>query len=264
MTKAPESGKVVLKAVYGRTGAKLTASPVFDKRTGKYLGVPEISVEKQNATQPITITKDSFVEIAHDTEFDLDNSEVDKLRWAFVKHNSKISMSLEDSFSNDRAMFYVDQPGLEDEKAVARLRMKNKAAAIAGDLTQAQMTSYLKYWGSRTEHMTPREIERAVLEIAEKEPKKFLDATADSNFRDQIFVYALIDARKIRKNASGHLLYGDTLIGQNMQSALQWLKDPRNRDVAGRLIIELKNDKPDLEVSGSLFEALLKEDETTK
>lgn len=242
MAKFPQKGKVTLLSVHSKSEKVFWASPVLDRHSGKYLGVPEMSIEKQKLELAKVITQDSQCPIRDGKTFDLDNSEIDRLEWSYVQHNREIVPSEEDSRKTPLALFYVFQPGAEAEKKVVTIREKAKALAIASELSLDKMRQYCSYWGIKTDFMTPMEIERQVLETAEKEPKKLIDASEDNDFKERLVIQQLVDARKIKKHTNGHYMYGDVLLGLNLKDAIAWFKDPKNRDVAGRMYMSLRKE----------------------
>lgn len=264
MSKFPEKGEVVLMLVNPKAHNQvLWASPVRDRRSGKHLGVPVMSEERMKHELPIVITPDSQCKIEDGKKFDLDNNEIDRLEWAYVKHNKEIVASIEEAKKNNQAMFYVYRPGAEAEKKVTKARDRAKALGIVSEMPLAKLRELCTYFGIKTDYMATSEIEATVFEKAEKEPSVVIAATEDRDFAERILIYKLIDAKKLRKNMSGHLLYGDVLVGQNVRDAVNWIKDPKNRDVAARLYLSLRDSSASV-TEGSLvaeFEKELEGDE---
>jgi hypothetical protein len=99
----------------------------------------------------------------------------------------------------------------------------------------------------------------------ETNPQSILDAKEDPNFKDKLFLQRLIHNRVFRKDAHGHIKYGDIIVGLTTDAAISWMKQPKNRGLVGKLYTQVYG-SPDVAELGSIVDEFesLKGDEKNK
>lgn len=245
---------ITLKAFHGKTQGPLLISPVRDRITGRLRGVIEVS-EEERRKQARPVTADTQRKISDGLQLDLDN-EIDKTDWAWIKENSEISLSLEDAQSNTRVLFYVDLPDKEVEERQKRRDKRFEAETIIRKSSHAERKDLCRYLGQDLTYVSNPETEGMDFLLGKLDVKggadQIINASADPKLKTKLFLFKLIDLRKITKRANGMLVYGETVIGLTVEAAVQWLDDTRNRDIVGKLFIELN--AGDQATAGSVIE----------
>jgi hypothetical protein len=176
-------------------------------------------------------------------------SPVDVFDWNWLQHNKEIAENIDEAKSNEsQCLFYIDDPGREVRKRKEASDRKFEAQRIIRDLQQSEKVDMMRYLGMPSPvGLHEDDIDDMLIQQAEKDPQSIISAYKDESKKDKLFIHALVDARKIKKDGYGSYRIGDMLIGRNLEGAVLWLRDGQNRDIVVRLFQELKERNPRLE-----------------
>jgi hypothetical protein len=251
-TEAPVPLKVpvTFRAYAGKQMGKVWFTPVKDSITGKYLGIPEVNPEEQRKLPRQWDPSDSeFGRMVSDGLELNPNSPVDQYDWAWMQYNKEIADNIDEAKANEaQTIFFIDDPGREVRKRKALADTKFKAQSIIRDLQKSEKVDMMRYLGIHASlSMSDVDLDDILVQRAESEPQAIINAYSDPIKKDKLFILALVDAKKLKKDHYGAYRLGDALVGQNLEAAVLWLQDPRNRDIVARLFMELKEKNPALQ-----------------
>lgn len=241
---------ITLRAYAGKQKGKVWLTPVKDIITGKWLGIPEVTPEEERKLprQWDPANPDFGRMISDGLELD-PKSLVDVYDWDWIQYNKDIAFSLEEAQANEaQVVFYVDDPGREVRKRKELADKKFQAHAAIRNMRKNEKVDIMRYLGiPGSIQMDELDIDDILFQAADKDPFRIIEANEDPAKKDKLFIYALVDARKIKKDGYGAYRLGDILVGSNLEGAVLWLQDPRNRDIVARLFQELKQANPSLQ-----------------
>lgn len=241
------SSEITLRAYAGKQMGRVWFTPVRDSLSGKYLGIPETSPDEAKLLprqwDPNNAEFGRYVSEGLTLK---PSSAIDVYDWEWLKHNKEIACSIDDARSNEKqVLFYIDDPGLELRKRKEKADLEFQAMSIIRGLTKQHKVDMLRFLGTMASIKSDElELDDLLQAVAKDKPKSVVDAHNDPRLKDKLFIYALMDARKIKKDSYGGYRLGDSLIGNNMDGAVQWLSDPRNGDIVARLFMDLKQSNP--------------------
>jgi hypothetical protein len=234
-----ENDIIILKAVWGKTQGSLLLNPVRDDVTGKFKGVEELNEEElRKSVRPVY--PDTQRKITDGLKIDRRN-QVDKIDWEWIKENKEIVGSIEEARSSPQALFYIDQPDKELEKRLAKSDLVFEAETIVRGLSVNEQIEMCRLLGQNVKGYRPIDVRDYLLERSHSAPAKILDAKADPNAKEKLFLFDLVDAGKVKKDQAGMYKFGDIILGLNTRSAIEWLNDKKNRDIVGKLYTALYN-----------------------
>lgn len=225
--------KMTLRAVYGKQQGSLFIQPVTDSRTGRLVGVKNLSEEeKRNATRVVEAS--TTRKIQDGVVVDLSN-EIDSIDWNWIKHSPAIAMSFADAQSSPNALFYVEDLDAETEKKISKKDLVYKAMTHVKESSAHKKLQASRLLGQDATHFSPLQIDDFLTSIAFENPEKIIKVYEDKNSKTRLFYYQLLDSKLITKERGGIIKYEEITLGINEEQALEWLKTPENRDIVQQL-----------------------------
>lgn len=228
----PTAQVIVLKSVYGKTNHKLKLGPTIDGRTGRMLGVKNLSEEEKRTARYFIDEKTRF-ELEDGTSFDL-SDEIDAIKWECIRHSPYIASSREQAYSGDDTVFFVQDENKEVNKQLTRANSVFEAMEYVRERSQAEWFQVARLLGSNMEASRPNEVMVYLNSVAMDTPGRILSVKRDPHFKSKLFLLGLLD-KNILQRQSGMIKYGELTLGVDEDQALLWLKDSRNRDVVDLL-----------------------------
>ena len=173
--------------------------------------------------------KDFFVQIDKNG-FTLDtNDAFQELQYLFLNRTKKVSKSIKEVNSNAVAIMYCE----EDVAKVANVSRKGKVDAFKkfASMSHDDMKKVLVMYGKRAVDSMSNEVVEDILgsEI-ELNPNRFLDIVTDPNIEKKLFITALMN-KGIIKKIGARLVYGETVLGTDLASAVTFLSDKVNQPI---------------------------------
>jgi len=231
---AAGQNKIVLKSIYK---TKHTVQPAFDPKSGWWAGVKRISDDdKKSLSYYITVGKGSGDSERNTTlvledgmEFDLAN-ERDAINWEWVQHCKEVANSFEEAQKSKVAMFYVFIEGKEAQKDNARTNEKFEALSAVMADSPVHYENRALLLGNDMIGEEVSVIKRYLLDMAENEPKRVLDAYKSKTLQTQLLFLQAKRAGKIEE-VNGVIKYGMHILGVSDDSAIAFLQNPENREL---------------------------------
>jgi hypothetical protein len=97
-------------------------------------------------------------------------------------------------------------------------------------MTMSEMKNVLKVMGKKAHNASDTLAENTLLEIVERDPKEFNKTMSLPDFKTRIFIDDLVSINALRIRG-GHYMFGDSAIGHDLETAIIYLKDPKNQDI---------------------------------
>lgn len=253
-----KSNIVVLRSVFGKVGQTYFIQPQKDSRgryadcvkrvdsNGDIVLTPE-ELKAESEGRAYYIREDAVFEIHDGKTFNLDDIQ-DKAIWEAIKECSMIAPErwAKDDKGNylidgtidpkskrpryGKAELYVDRPGLEAQRRVT----KRKLILDASNYIMNDERGYdgrvlvAKVLGRDMKNQPNADIEDYLLSVAETTPEKIINCYTGGDLAIRML---FIEARekKVIYKKDGLYLFGDkTILGATDDSAVAWLKEPRN------------------------------------
>lgn len=244
-------GVITLKSSFGKTSAILTNGSEVEKTVvacpvigpnGEYLGggsdgwvrrvdsnndIIYLDGDKEQLGRKHFIKETETLKITDGKEFNLSNT-VDYAHWMVYKHCPYIAEKGRDQlFSSPESTydFYVSIPELEVNKKVAQHELRAKAYKLVTEDTisnKAKIASLLGYTGAK--EASPNEVAEYLLDLADSNPKRIINAYEDKNMVLKLLVLDAID-KDIISNANGLYVYSEERLGTTVDFAVEYLKD---------------------------------------
>lgn len=241
--------QIVLKSCYGKTGHKLRIEPCRDGKTGRFLGVANLSEEEKRKTDYVVTPGVTYLDIVDGYTFDLNDSRQAK-DWEWVRHCPQIvgardetnfTMDAEESRSFEGAdnEFYVFDEENETASQEARFDKQYEALKYIHDLKgSGAIYQTARLLGSNMESSSVSAVRTFLLGKAQKHPDQVLKVAKDGSSKVRLFLYAALDKEIIRKRA-GVYYYNETALGTTEDQALLWLGEDRNYTLVRAMQLEL-------------------------
>ena len=224
-------------ASLGRGGYQTGLADSEEKRLEKELQLSSGTLGKHSE-----YWKDYTV-ILNDKEKSLNlNMARDYIDYKILMASNRVANSVNDLKDWPKAE-YVLYDAEEDAKK-DNLKIKEKRAAYKkfNAMTASEMRNLLRLMGKKGANASDTLIENTLADIVDTEPGEFNTTLELPDFKLRVFINDLIDINTIRIRG-GHYLFGDSPNGHDLESALIYLKDPKNQDIVLSLKSKLKASK---------------------
>lgn len=239
--EAGEPGKriITLRSVY-KTGTYKGSGLVWVQpkahptNYNQYLGITPLSeMDKQKV--PYHADENSLMELKDGITFDLDNP-IDECNWNWVKHTDPVECTKEDAHRKPHAQFYIEQESFEAKAAVADATTKVEAMQYVIKDSIDSLYVHAAILGSNMDNQPSTEVRAFLLKMAETQPSKVVNVYTDKEVKMKAFIHRAVKAGVITVDApTGFYIYGNSTIGTTLQSAVTFLKDKANADLAESL-----------------------------
>lgn len=239
---------ITLKAIYGKGQGALLLNPVRSRVTGKLLGVKELS-EEERRKEVRPITADTQRRISDGLTIDLSNP-VDAIDWEWIKYNEEIADSFDEAQMSPKALFYIDKPDQEVEDRLKRGEMRFEAESFIRNCSNKKLQEVARYLGQNINYMKPSDILDWLLQriTTKNGPEEILKARDDKKFSRRLFLFDLIENKKVKRDSNDIHYYGDIVMGLNRTATIEWLDNPKNADIVGKLMAELYGEEEENDV----------------
>lgn len=154
-----------------------------------------------------------------------------ELAYHFILGHKRVANSMTERFNWPEAEYVIENVEEEAKQENIKSRRKIEALKRFDSMSIDEMRNLLKLTGKYNPTTTSNEIvEKLVREMAENRYVEFLDLLSDRFFEDRVFIEDLIRIKALRRNGS-HVMFGDTPIGHDMETAIHYLNDPVNQPI---------------------------------
>ena len=197
--------------------------------------------EKNSPESMYFIPEDEEIVVTDGTTFNLDDP-LQKNKWLAIKDSDLIvpTRDYRDSDGNlmidggknryGAAEIWVDQPGVESEKSVSKMKLITRAwTFIENDSADGRLTK-CKLLGRTFRNAPSADVEDYLYKEAEKSPNKIIDLYTNGDTRLKLL---FIDAREKGKivKKSGLFMYGETVLGATEEAVNMFFKNPSNKAI---------------------------------
>lgn len=151
---------------------------------------------------------------------------LDYIKYKYAKKHREVAAE-EELESNPAALFYIHDPATATEKRASELGLRNKAKLKYLELIQDEnkMNSVLSVITTyrNPAHLTMDDKALILEEQALRNPAKFIETMDDTKLQMKSFIYRAITAG-IFKESGTRIIYDDTIIGEDLDSSVAYLK----------------------------------------
>lgn len=151
---------------------------------------------------------------------------LDYVKYKFAKKHLAVAPE-EDLDANPAALFYIHDPATATEKRASQLDVRNKAKFKYLELIQDEnkMDSVLSVLSTYKNPVLLSKDEKILLleDISAKKPVEFITTVEDTKLQAKSFIYRAINAG-IFKESGSRIIYDDTILGEDLDSAVAFLK----------------------------------------
>ena len=166
----------------------------------------------------------------------------DFIDYKILMASNRVANSVNDLTDWPKAEYVLYDAEQDAKKDNLKIKEKRKAYKTFNALTSTEMRNVLKLMGKKSANSSDTLIENTLAEILDDNPKSFNDVIDQPDFKLRVFVEDLININSLRIRG-GHYMFGDSAIGHDLDSALLYLKDPKNQDIVLSLKSKLKASK---------------------
>lgn len=243
-----ENKKIILKPLIKKTWSgfhrfpKCTDTVIASIGRGGYItGLSEEeseALEKELNYPKGMLSKNSpfwkdYAVIITEPEIHLDLSIArDRLDYAILKGSKKVATSMREYNEGKypKAKYVIhdieEEAKIENVKVLAKKRAWKKLATMS----ITEMKQVLKLMGKKADNTKDEIVENTLATIIESNPDEFNKIIEIDNFKTRLLIEDLLSKNLLRKMGSKYL-YGDDVIGYNLDEALQYLIDPKNQEI---------------------------------
>lgn len=197
--------------------------------------------ERNDPDSQYFIPEDMDIVVTEGTEFDLDNPYEANL-WAAIKDSELIAPTRDAKDSNGdliidgnkyrygRAELYVDIPGEQSERSVAKRMLITKAwQYIESDSVDGRLTK-CKLLGKNLRNAPSSDVQEYLYTEAEKHPEKIIDLYTNG---DTALRLLCIDAKEknVVKKVGGLYTYGESILGATDDAMILFFKTAANKSI---------------------------------
>lgn len=169
---------------------------------------------------------------------------MDYLRYRHALKHPQVALNKESADGNTMKEFYIFDKMEVSKKSNKKLEMQDAAIVlyqeIKGDPGKTKMALVLL--GINPDKTEPGEHIGLLRNAAEKDPKKFLEVTKNTNFELNYWLRSMVDARIIKKIGNKYFdAETDKLIGNDEEEAIYFFKDDTNSDLISTMKARLQD-----------------------
>lgn len=146
----------------------------------------------------------------------------------------------------------------EEDKTQVLLNKRSyiiKAMSLVANFTSIEYRdAYLYIKGFEPKNVNETIIRNTVESYAENNPKEFVDKFSSSDYKDKLLFTRLISSGIITKQGMGFdspLRYKDVSLGNNLESAMLFLRQPKNNSI----FVEIMSENNKINANKSIIEA---------
>jgi hypothetical protein len=154
----------------------------------------------------------------------------DFLDYKLLTRSEKVANSVNETEDWPKAIYVLYDAEEDAKKDNLKVKEKRKAYKQFNSMTISEMKNVLKIMGKRADNASDALIENTLADIVEQESEKFNETMALPDFKTRVLIENLVNNNALRIRG-GHYMFGDDPIGHDLQSAIIYLKDPKNQDI---------------------------------
>ena len=224
-------------AQYGRAGYATGLTEEEEKELEKKLSLQNGTLNKYS-----TYWRDYTIVLTDKQKtLKLDNPK-DFLDYKILFASKRVANSVNDLSATPKAEYVLYDAEEDAKKDNLVVKEKRKAYKKFSSLTTKEMRDVLKLMGKRAENASDTLVENTLNDIIEKDPKEFNNIIGIADFKTRVFIEDLVAINALRIRG-GHYMFGDNAIGHDIETAVGYLKSPKNQDIVLSLKSKLQASK---------------------
>lgn len=152
-----------------------------------------------------------------------------ELDYLFLKNHKRVSHSATSVLPSHDFILINEN---EEAKVINEMnRNKRQAFRELDKLSPADKRKALRIYGGNPDTATDEMVENRLVDLIEKDPKRFFDLWVDNKRRDtEYLIKQAVSLNIISRNKSVYK-YGQDVIGHNLEDAIDYLDNPLNQDI---------------------------------
>ena len=161
---------------------------------------------------------------------------MDYIKYNFALKHPHVAMTKAEMESNFNKRFYIQDLSRDDKvkNTVIKLRKDADKEFIKASSSIKSMKRILRLMSNTNpDRMTEDQIENALYEIKNNEPKKFIRIATDKNLELKSEIEEMVSSGVLRK-IGNQIIFIDEILGDTMEDTVVYLKDKKN---SGKLTI---------------------------
>lgn len=211
-----------LGSYYTRSGMLYTGLTNEDEaRLGAKLGL--------DLTKGSDYWKTFFIRTSvSDIILDTDNP-MDELKYLFLKSHKRVKNSLMENKAG--ANFVLINRDEEAKKENLYAKVEREAITGFDKLTPTEMRKCLRIFGHNADSMSNEVVESRLYQIIKANPQSFIDRWLNNTDREEFVLIETAISKNIIRRDRHMYKYGSDTIGNSLEEAIGFLKDPKNQDI---------------------------------
>lgn len=217
--------KHMIGTYWTRSGRKYTGLDLEDtERLGKLLGKDLASNSDFWKTFNVVITSNTDY-VLHDVASD----PWEELIYKFLKNHKNVSNGYRDRKPNTEYVLISE----EDSAKVINKEAKVKVNAIKAfsNMTPDEMRKALRLFGYSASDSSNEIVESTLYQLIEDNPAKFLELWVENKNKEYQFLIEEAVANNILRKNKTTYKYGTDVVGNTLEDAIDYLKNPANSDL---------------------------------
>ena len=224
-------------AQYGRAGYATGLTEGEEKELEKRLSLQNGTLNKYS-----TYWRDYTIVLTDKQKtLKLENPK-DFLDYKILFASKRVANSVNDLSLTPKAEYVLYDAEEDAKKDNLVVKEKRKAYKKFSTLVTKEMRDVLKLMGKRAENASDTLVENTLNDIIEKDPKEFNTIMGIADFKTRVFIEDLVAINALRIRG-GHYMFGDNAIGHDIETAVDYLKNPKNQDIVLSLKSKLQASK---------------------
>lgn len=212
-----------------RTGLSDEEARALETEMGlKVMDLSPYSKFWSNFKMYATVKKDGAI-------LDLDRSAIDKIRYAYLIIQKKVSLSTVDALENGFVEYVILNADKESEIGSKKIKIKLDAMKVLSEMTLTEQSDFLKVYEEGKyklgKNATPDAILTKAGEIVDQYPAKFLELVKAPNYKAALFLQECMSIGAIRKSGGAYYIAGGEVLGKSYEDALNNLQKPEFQEV---------------------------------
>ena len=167
---------------------------------------------------------------------------MDYIKYNFALKHPHVALTKQEMDSNFDKRFYIQDLTREDKVKNNSIKLKKDADTVFIKISSNanNMKRILRLMSnSNPARMTDDQVENALYEIKNKEPKKFIKIAIDKNLEIKAEIEEMVSAGVLRK-IGNQVIFIDEVLGDTMEDTVVYLKDKKNSGKLTLLRAKLK------------------------
>ena len=167
---------------------------------------------------------------------------MDYIKYSFAIKHPHVALTKEEMDSDFNKRFYIQDTTRDDKVKNNQIKLKKDADKefIKVSSNNENMKRILRLMSNTNpDRMSIEQVENALYELKNSQPKKFLRVATDKNLELKAEVEHMISAGVLRK-IGNQVIFIDEVIGDTMEDAVVYLKDKKNSGTLTILRSKLK------------------------